>query len=119
MLIRHEVIYEWKPLKCSHCKMFGHEADSCKKKKGVRAEWRPVQKGLQEEVPRVQADEPADQQTPNDEDGFTPMTKKDATKQHVQSVSQTTPLIDNPFLALEMSAKDAPEARRGVGLSNE
>lgn len=37
VLIRQEVIYEWKPLKCSHCKMFGHEAVSCKKKKVVRA----------------------------------------------------------------------------------
>lgn len=77
-----------------------------------------MQRGLQEEVPRVQAEQPADQQTPNDEDGFTPMTKRDKAKQHVQSVSQTTPLIDNPFLALEMSTKDAPKARRGVGLSN-
>jgi len=36
VLIRQDVIYEWKPLKCSHYKMFGHEADSCKKRKGVR-----------------------------------------------------------------------------------
>ena len=33
MLIRQKVIYEWKSIKCTHCKMFGYEDISCKKKK--------------------------------------------------------------------------------------
>ncbi|KAJ8420572.1 hypothetical protein Cgig2_025919 [Carnegiea gigantea] len=38
------VHYEWKPIKCSHCMMFGYEVIICRKKGGARTEWRPVQK---------------------------------------------------------------------------
>lgn len=44
MLIRQQVKYEWLPLKCTHCQMFGHKEEHCKKKKGTRREWRPIQK---------------------------------------------------------------------------
>ena len=47
VLLRQKVICEWKPIKYSHCKMFGHEEVSCKKKKGLRTEWRPIQKDAQ------------------------------------------------------------------------
>ena len=30
--IRQQVHYEWKPIKCTHCKMFGYEDSHCKKK---------------------------------------------------------------------------------------
>ena len=32
--------YQWKPMKCSTCKVFGHSTGSCGKK--VKAEWKPV-----------------------------------------------------------------------------
>ena len=32
VLIRQSVVYEWKPFKCAHCKMYGHMEDSCRKK---------------------------------------------------------------------------------------
>ena len=32
VLIRQRVVYEWLPLKCDHCKMFGHTQDSCRRK---------------------------------------------------------------------------------------
>ncbi|KAJ8433396.1 hypothetical protein Cgig2_028996 [Carnegiea gigantea] len=42
LLIRQHVVYEWKPVKCSHCHMFGHKEPVCKKKNVVRKEWRKV-----------------------------------------------------------------------------
>ncbi|KAJ8439192.1 LOW QUALITY PROTEIN: hypothetical protein Cgig2_003405 [Carnegiea gigantea] len=39
---RQRVKYEWLPLKCNHCNMFGHLENDCRKKKAGRQEWRPV-----------------------------------------------------------------------------
>lgn len=40
VLQKQKVIYEWNPVKCAHCKMFGHEEG--RKKQQVRQVWRPV-----------------------------------------------------------------------------
>ena len=40
VLIRQKVHYEWKPLKCTQCMMFGHIAEQCKKKEIQKREWR-------------------------------------------------------------------------------
>lgn len=48
VLVRQKVIFEWKPTKCSHCHLFGHEVSECRKKQGIRKEWRVVQKPLPE-----------------------------------------------------------------------
>ena len=40
MLIRQAVRYEWLPLKCTHCKMFGHTQDTYKKRDMHKKEWR-------------------------------------------------------------------------------
>ena len=45
VLIRQNVLYEWIPLKCSHCKMFAHTTDHCRKKEPQRREWRVRNKG--------------------------------------------------------------------------
>jgi len=42
MVVRQRVEYEWKPTRCSHCKMFGHTGEECRKKTQVRTEWRQV-----------------------------------------------------------------------------
>ncbi|KAJ8420005.1 hypothetical protein Cgig2_006618 [Carnegiea gigantea] len=52
ILIRQHVTYEWKPVKCAHYHMFGHEEPVCKKKGEVRKEWRRVQR---EEPVTIQA----------------------------------------------------------------
>ena len=31
VLIRQKVVYEWMPLKCTYCKMFGHLQENCRK----------------------------------------------------------------------------------------
>ncbi|KAJ8421398.1 hypothetical protein Cgig2_009479 [Carnegiea gigantea] len=38
VLIWQYVVYEWKPVKCAHCHMFGHEEQICKKKGGEKQE---------------------------------------------------------------------------------
>ncbi|KAJ8420990.1 hypothetical protein Cgig2_010629 [Carnegiea gigantea] len=43
VVVRLRVEYEWKPLKCNHCKMFGHIEEECRKKVKTRREWREVQ----------------------------------------------------------------------------
>ena len=40
ILIRQRVMYEWLPIKCTHCRMFGHTQDVCRKKDTQRKELR-------------------------------------------------------------------------------
>ncbi|KAJ8424333.1 hypothetical protein Cgig2_029024 [Carnegiea gigantea] len=41
-LIRQIVQYEWLPIQCAHCQMMGHTEAECRKKTGIRQEWRRV-----------------------------------------------------------------------------
>ncbi|KAJ8419338.1 LOW QUALITY PROTEIN: hypothetical protein Cgig2_024013 [Carnegiea gigantea] len=43
VLVRQQVVYEWEYVTCAHCHMFGHEEQACRKKGGVRQEWRRLQ----------------------------------------------------------------------------
>ena len=36
VLVRQQVVYEWKPVKCDHRHMFGHVEQVYKKKGGIR-----------------------------------------------------------------------------------
>jgi len=40
VLIRKKVIYEWLPIKCDKCKIFGHTQEQCRKQENQRKEWR-------------------------------------------------------------------------------
>ncbi|KAJ8436062.1 hypothetical protein Cgig2_000358 [Carnegiea gigantea] len=42
VVIRQKVIYEWLPIKCSYCKMYGHSQENCRKKTQPRQEWRVI-----------------------------------------------------------------------------
>ncbi|KAJ8432995.1 hypothetical protein Cgig2_029445 [Carnegiea gigantea] len=42
LVTRQRVKYEWRPLKCTHCNMFGHVETDCKKKQSRQSEWRVV-----------------------------------------------------------------------------
>ncbi|KAJ8420679.1 hypothetical protein Cgig2_024212 [Carnegiea gigantea] len=35
VIIRQRIVYEWRPTKCTHCKMFGHTHEECKKKRAI------------------------------------------------------------------------------------
>jgi len=39
-VVRQLVRYEWKPTRCNHCRMLGHEEANCRKKPNLRQEWR-------------------------------------------------------------------------------
>ncbi|KAJ8436501.1 LOW QUALITY PROTEIN: hypothetical protein Cgig2_003199 [Carnegiea gigantea] len=54
ILVRHEVTYEWLPIKCTHCRMLGHDVTMCSKKELTRKEWRRVQ---QDNVTQPQPDQ--------------------------------------------------------------
>ena len=42
VVVRQKVEYEWKPIRCDFCKMYGHLKDDCRKKPKTRTEWRQV-----------------------------------------------------------------------------
>ncbi|KAJ8419812.1 hypothetical protein Cgig2_000653 [Carnegiea gigantea] len=106
VLITQKVIYEWKPIKCTHCHMFGHEAIDCKKRKEVRTEWRPVSRDTQGEATTVQAKLTNDQQTANEGELFTPVPKRDAAKQPRQSAGQANPKTDDRRGGNEIQGKE-------------
>ena len=39
-MVRLQIEYEWKPIKCHHCRIYGHKDEECRKKPNVRKEWR-------------------------------------------------------------------------------
>ncbi|KAJ8436135.1 LOW QUALITY PROTEIN: hypothetical protein Cgig2_033630 [Carnegiea gigantea] len=87
VLIRQNVTYEWKPIKCSHCKMFGHEEASCRKEIGLRTEWRPKQKDTQGgNMSELHSSD-----------------KEKAARQPLQSESQAIRELINPFQVLDMA----------------
>ncbi|KAJ8446942.1 hypothetical protein Cgig2_026440 [Carnegiea gigantea] len=47
VLLRQQVVFEWKPSKCTHCGMYGHIEEDCRKKHHKK-EWRWVQAPPQE-----------------------------------------------------------------------
>ncbi|KAJ8423616.1 hypothetical protein Cgig2_015705 [Carnegiea gigantea] len=49
VLIRQVIKYEWLPIKCLHCRMFGHVKDQCRKKSRTRMEWRKGQSSSAED----------------------------------------------------------------------
>ncbi|KAJ8424552.1 hypothetical protein Cgig2_013816 [Carnegiea gigantea] len=55
------VSYEWKPLKCTHCHMYGHLVDECRKKKKAKKVWQPV---LQKEAPEIPSQPSSNQHQP-------------------------------------------------------
>ncbi|KAJ8426158.1 hypothetical protein Cgig2_032640 [Carnegiea gigantea] len=85
MLLRQHVAYEWKPLKCSHCHMFGHKEPICKKKG-------------EEEVP-VGSQEQRRKENITAE--FTPVQKR-ATARQPEQATPSDPSLLNSFQALQM-----------------
>ncbi|KAJ8423094.1 hypothetical protein Cgig2_023476 [Carnegiea gigantea] len=42
VIVRQSVTYEWRPIKCTHYRMYGHMEDSCRKKTPAKKVWRVV-----------------------------------------------------------------------------
>ena len=62
VLIRQKIQYEWIPIKCTYCRMFGHPLEDCRKKNPQRMEWR-VRTNL------TQPDQPAQQTSTDPQEG--------------------------------------------------
>ncbi|KAJ8421923.1 hypothetical protein Cgig2_025978 [Carnegiea gigantea] len=84
ILIRQQVQFEWKPIKCTHCSMYGHTEEICKKKVGQRMEWRPVQSKQQphaiNEPVRGQPSKDKNPEEVHNDNYFTPVTRKSISK---------------------------------------
>ena len=74
--VRQKEDYEWKPLKCGHCKMFGHHGDDCRRKPQATQEWRPIIRQAPQEIAQLQPS--------TDVEGFITVRKK-----------ATTPVIEH------------------------
>ena len=105
VLIRQEIKYAWMPTKCQCCGMFGHKEDQCRKKPGVRQEWKPVRKQQGEQYDK--GDKSQDnfnaisrEHSPLTEDGFTTVRRRATTINRIPDLS--TPLCNSyQVLALE------------------
>ena len=77
ILTRQQVLYEWKPIKCLHYKMFGHEESICGEKIESILEWRrkdAVPSTTGRNIQYVQQPEGLTEE-------FTPVTRSAAAKQ--------------------------------------
>ncbi|KAJ8427105.1 hypothetical protein Cgig2_029814 [Carnegiea gigantea] len=108
VLIMQQVHYERKPIKYTYCKMFGHEEINCKKKGGIRTEWRP---GSNTE----QLSQTAEQHPSPSMEEFTQVAKRNAAKQTQHTANQTTYELENPFQALEISMNMGNKKENGGG----
>ncbi|KAJ8425481.1 hypothetical protein Cgig2_023897 [Carnegiea gigantea] len=83
--------------------MFGYDEVSCRKKKGLRIEWRPIQKDTQGENNIVQIVQTINKQTSDALEVFTEVSERVTAKQSMQSTSHITPVLGNPFQALDIA----------------
>ncbi|KAJ8428194.1 hypothetical protein Cgig2_031471 [Carnegiea gigantea] len=89
VLIRQSVVYEWKSFKCSHCMMFGHQEDGCRRKHRIRQEWRPIQSTVPSNQPI-----PSTLQAP-DEEGFVNVTRRNTVSQLQSTEPVATPTVNH------------------------
>ena len=115
VLIRQQVIYEWKPLQCTHCHMFGHEDNNCRRKKELRTEWRPVTRVNPGAVSTVQTEIPTEQLTSIEQDVFIPVSIRDVAKHPRQVDGPSNHETGNPFQALDTAGKGDLQSR-GEGI---
>ncbi|KAJ8443270.1 hypothetical protein Cgig2_010165 [Carnegiea gigantea] len=93
VLIRQQVIYEWKPIQCKHYKMYGHLKEDCRKKKPIRQEWRAVSTPANKTSPEnPHSASPGPAQPQMNQDGF--MTRSGRTR--ARHISQRDTQIENP-----------------------
>ena len=99
LLLRQQVTYEWKLVKCTHCHMFGHKEPVCKKKGEVRKEWRRVQREKSQEEEPVASQ--AQQREGNNTAEYTLVQKRATARQPLQAAPSSTSLL-NSFQPLQM-----------------
>lgn len=106
VLVRQSVNYEWRPLKCDTCKMYGHATLDCRNKLGAKWVWRP-------KVPQV-TEETAKNAT---DDGFQQVTKKMSSSRTVEVRHSPTSIstansfrnLDPMFVEIEGGTENGQE----------
>ena len=88
VVVRQQVEYEWKPSKCTFCKMFGHTNEECRKKPLPRAEWRPIRQN-----PLSSSPTPA--QPSMDAEGFIQVRRKTTVTAYKEQATPTQ--LENRF----------------------
>ncbi|KAJ8422223.1 hypothetical protein Cgig2_027508 [Carnegiea gigantea] len=109
VIIRQKVVYEWRPLKCTHCRMFGHTREECRKTISQRQEWRAKAPQVASQSQHQQAEA----HEPNGEESFQPVTRHTRRLQVISTEGQgsstpaTEKLTANTFsILLEERNKD-------------
>lgn len=93
ILNRQQVQYEWKPLQCSHCHMYGHLEDQCRRKQPVRQEWRLVNPAAEQALNKTQT-------TIVDKDGFIQVDRRSTARHFPPTTVPEGPSHSNSFLSL-------------------
>jgi len=112
VIIRQRIVNEWRPIKCTHCKMFGHTHEECRKKVNQRQEWRaiPHETAVMQQQP--------DTGEPDVTEGFQPVTKSQHSNRIATQMRTLAPIIEtlmaNSFDAL-LDAEMDQEIGRGGG----
>lgn len=99
MLVRQQVVYEWKPVKYGNCHIFGHDDSSCKKKENTRWELVPKQP-IQPPIQQDTGNDVADQGQPVGNDFITVRRGPRARQEPVDMHEEIT-ASQNKFQALE------------------
>ena len=89
VVVRVPVHYEWKPIKCTHCQMYGHLDSECRKQNlppKTKQVWRPVAK-------------PPPKATP-DADGFIQVTAGTRPRPAPSTAPSPSRPLHNAFAAL-------------------
>ncbi|KAJ8431836.1 hypothetical protein Cgig2_023480 [Carnegiea gigantea] len=99
-LQKQEVFYEWRPIKCNHCEMFGHGEQECKKKHMTKQVWVPTRQQNEEPEDHIQPNNQVERQSnnPEEEQGFISVPRRSAarnimTPRNEEGISDHTPIM--------------------------
>jgi len=120
VVMRVQLEYEWRPIKCQHCKMYGHSEVDCRKKTSIRQEWRKVQ---MKAAHVINIGEPSTQisgRDPHttlgmDDEGFTPIQRQAARHFNIPSSSSDVVRTYNSFGPLQVLQEEHDDAMQREG----
>jgi len=111
VVVRLQRDCEWKPIKCPHCRVYGHHEDDFRKKTSARQEWRKVPMQLaQEKETEESSNITSGQETAvantaitqsMDVEGFTPLQWPLARHHHNPRNNKKEVRNQNPFVTLQ------------------
>lgn len=96
VLINQKVEYEWRPIQCEECKMYGHDKLKCRKKKKAPPS-KPVWQPTQNQQIVAMANQKDQQTQGTDEEGFQ-IARRTASQQRVPNREEV--MVQNQFAQL-------------------